>query len=114
MFHQTHLGGAAGALLAHYTVSRDAEPGSYTVHAHCGDHALSASYRVTTAGGGHSGQHPSAGQEVRTVPAGAPNTGGGATAGSPGPWLAGLGGAAVLGGTATAVSAARKRTGRQS
>jgi hypothetical protein len=114
VFRQQRLGGAAGALLSHYTVSRDAKPGSYTVHAHCGDHALSASYRVSTAGVAHSGHHPGAGHEVSKVPEGAPNTGGGATAEAPGPWLVGLGGAALLGGTAAAATAARKRTGGES
>jgi hypothetical protein len=110
VFHQTRLGGAAGSLLAHYTVDGNAEPGRYTLHAHCGDHTLSARYTVTAAGDRHTGRRPGAGHEVSTTPKGAPATGGGATAGAPSPWLVGAGGAAALGAGAAAVAAARTRT----
>jgi hypothetical protein len=64
--------------------------------------AHSSGHHGDTATGTATGQH--AGQ-VATVPKGAVNTGGGATAGVEQPWLLGIGGAAIAAGAGAAVAA---------
>jgi hypothetical protein len=128
VFHQTHAHGAAGTDYYDYTVSTDAKPGHYTIHATCGDKQLQATYTVTAASGAtgsspHGGSStPSANTtgsssgttgspsnggnaQVSKVPEGSVNTGGGATAGVEQPWLLGIGGAAILTGSGAAAAA---------
>jgi hypothetical protein len=124
VFQKTRTAGAAGALLETYTVSKNATPGTYTVHGTCGDNTLSVTYTVTEPAGANTPtQEPTHGATheqssgpahrppthgVGQVPAGAPATGGGGTAGAQNPWVFGLGGAAVAGAGATAALAIRR------